>query len=65
MESIIYYERGVNASDAVSFEQAAIEFDKETKKNEELSCNQLLKNILKTNLSLLKLNHISNVLSFY
>ena len=43
-------------------------YDKDTLKNEkeqeELSCNQLLKNLLKTNLRLLKLNDIGTILLF-
>lgn len=34
------------------------------KPQEELSCNQLLKNLLKTNLRLLKLNDIGTILLF-
>ncbi len=64
MERLMHYESGVNASDAVSFEKAATELEKETKKEEVLSCNQLIKNLLKTNLRLLKLNDISSVLLF-
>ena len=65
MERLMHYDSGVNASDAVSFEKAATELEKETnKKDEELSCNQLLKNLLKTNLRLLKFNDISSVLLF-
>ena len=57
----------LNAVNAASFEKAAAEFEKEAQevqKIEELSCNQLLKNLLKTNLKLLKLNEISTVLLF-
>lgn len=36
----------------------------EEKVQEELSCNQLLKNLLKTNLRLLKLNDIGTILLF-
>ncbi len=64
MERLMHYETSANARDAVSFEKAAIELEKETKKEEELSCNQLLRNLLKTNLRLLKLNDISSVLLF-
>ena len=57
----------LNAVNAASFEKAAAEFAQEAKevqKIEELSCNQLIKNLLKTNLKLLKLNEISTVLLF-
>jgi hypothetical protein len=57
----------LNAVNAASFERASAEFAQEARevqKVEELSCNQLLKNLLKTNLKLLKLNEISTVLLF-
>lgn len=52
---------------SVSFEEAKIDFAKEAQEAqlvEELSCNQLLKNLLITNLKLLKLNEISTMLLF-
>jgi hypothetical protein len=52
-----------NAVNAVQFEQAAAEFEQEAKA-EVLSCNQLLKNLLKTNLKLLKLNELGTMLLF-
>jgi len=58
---------GLRALNAASYEMAAAEFAKEAQeaqKVEELSCNQLLKNLLITNLKLLKLNEISTVLLF-
>ncbi|AXG74675.1 hypothetical protein DVK85_10710 [Flavobacterium arcticum] len=64
MERLVHYESSVNARDTVSFEKAAIEFEKETKREEVLSCNQLIKNLLKNNLRLLKLNDIRSVLLF-
>lgn len=57
----------IHAVNAASFEKATAEFAQEAggvQKVEELSCNQLLKNLLKTNLKLLKLNEISTVLLF-
>ena len=68
MERSITNQQGsLNAVNAASFENAAKEFAKEsqeTQRVEELSCNQLIKNLLKTNLKLLKLNEISTVLLF-
>lgn len=65
--SITNQQSSLNAVNAASFEKAAKEFAKEAQeaqKVEELSCNQLIKNLLKTNLKLLKLNEISTVLLF-
>jgi len=42
----------------------AAEFEKETKQAEELSCSLQLKNLLLTNLRLLKLNEITAILLF-
>jgi hypothetical protein len=65
MERIIYNpDSGINAMKTASFEKAAAEFEREKEKAEELSCNQLLKNLLITNLKLLKLNEISTMLLF-
>ena len=65
MERIITNQPGsMNAANTVSFEKAAAEFEKEVKKVDELSCNLLLKNLLKTNLRLRKLNEISTMLLF-
>lgn len=65
MERIITKQMGgVDAMKLVSYEEAAAQQEKETEKNEELSCNQLIKNLLKTNLGLLKLNDISTFLLF-
>ena len=49
---------------ALSYEKAAAEFENETKQTEELSCSLQLKNLLMTNLKLLKLNEISAILLF-
>jgi len=60
-------QNSLHAVNAAFFDKAAAEFAKEAEeaqKVEELSCNQLIKNLLKTNLKLLKLNEISTVLLF-
>lgn len=62
MERIITQPAGAETLNVVSYAEAAA-FEQETK-TEELSCNQLLKNLLMTNLKLLKLNEISTVLLF-
>jgi len=49
---------------ALSYERAAAEIEHETKQTEELSCSLQLKNLLMTNLKLLKLNDISALLLF-
>lgn len=61
MEKIIAHQENVtDYNKTASYEAAA----KETDKTEELSCNQQLKNLLITNLRLLKLNDISTFLLF-
>jgi len=62
MERIIT--KGAEALNAVSYEKAAQAMEQTAEKVEELSCNQLIKNLLRTNLKLLKLNEISTVLLF-
>lgn len=52
------------ALNAASYEKASAELDNETKQTEELSCSLQLKNLLMTNLKLLKLNDISAILLF-
>jgi hypothetical protein len=52
------------AINAMSYNTAAAEIEKETKQTEELSCSLQLKNLLVTNLKLLKLNDISAILLF-
>ncbi len=65
MERIITKQQGsINAVNTVSFEKAAAEFEREVNKVDELSCNQLIKNLLKTNLRLRKLNELSTMLLF-
>lgn len=63
MERIITQTAGAEIANVVSYGEAAA-FEQEVTKTEELSCNQLLKNLLITNLKLLKLNEISSVLLF-
>lgn len=65
MERIITNQPGgMNAANTVSFERAAEEIKNEVTKLEEVSCNQLIKNLLRTNLRLRKLNELSTMLLF-
>ncbi len=65
MERTITHQMGgVEAMKAISYEKAAEAQEKEAQKNEVLSCNQLIKNLLKTNLRLLKINDINTFLMF-
>jgi hypothetical protein len=64
MERIVAQQAGIEAINVVSYEEAAFALEQESEKAEELSCNQLLKNLLMTNLRLLKLNDISAILLF-
>lgn len=52
------------ALNAMSYNMAAAEIEKEAKQTDELSCSLQLKNLLMTNLKLLKLNDISAILLF-
>lgn len=52
-----------DATRVISYEKAA-EHEKATQKQEVLSCNQLLRNLLKTNLKLIKINDINTFLMF-
>jgi hypothetical protein len=52
------------ALNAMSYNTAAAEIEKEAKQTDELSCSLQLKNLLMTNLKLLKLNDISAILLF-
>lgn len=52
------------ALNAVTYEKAAAAIENESKQTEELSCSLQLKNLLITNLKLLKLNDISAILLF-
>ncbi len=64
MERIITTHRTRNDAAAISFEQASAEFEKDVREVEAVSCKQQLKNLLKTNLKLLKLNDIGSILLF-
>jgi hypothetical protein len=64
MERIITTHRTGNDAAAISFEQASAEFEKDVREVEAVSCKQQLKNLLKTNLKLLKLNDIGSILLF-
>lgn len=64
MERLVNHESSTNAVNAVFYESAAAQLEKEAEKPEVLSCNQLIKNLLKTNVKLLKLNEISSILLF-
>lgn len=64
MERTITNYENRNAMNAAPFDKAASGFEKEVKKVQELSCTQLLKNLKKTNLRLLKINDISTMLLF-
>ena len=64
MERIITKQDSMNTLKAVSYEKAASKLEQEAQKTEELSCNQLLKNLLMTNVKLLKLNEIRTMLLF-
>ncbi len=63
MERTFTHDNSLNAHNDVAYENAVAEFEKEVHE-EELSCSLLLKNLLKTNLRLTKLNEISMVLFF-
>lgn len=67
MEHIATHQQTSTPIKAVYYEMAAAEFEKEAKQvkeAEETSCSLLLKNLLKTNLKLIKLNEISGILLF-
>jgi hypothetical protein len=64
MERTIATPENGNRLKAISYEQAAAEIEKEAKSTEVLSCSLQLKNLLKTNLKLLKLNEITSMLLF-
>lgn len=64
MESITTQQQNsLNNNKTAKFEAPRANIN-EAEKHEELSCNQLLKNLLKTNLKLLKINDISTILLF-
>lgn len=62
MERIITHMESVNEYNALSYEKAAVEFAAEKEQREEVSCSLLLKNLLRNNLMLLKINEISTIL---
>ena len=65
MQSSITTQQSKQAESALSYEVAAADILKESKEvNEESSCSLQLKNLLKTNLKLLKLNEIKSLLLF-
>ena len=64
MESNIIQAGNANELNALSYTDAAAQFEKEIPDASELSCSLLLKNLLLTNLKLLKLNEISAVILF-
>jgi hypothetical protein len=67
MDHIITTSENSNALNAFRFEMGTADFEKEAKEvnnAEDASCSLLLKNLLKTNLRLSKLNEITNILLF-
>jgi hypothetical protein len=62
MERIITHIGSVNEYNTLSYEKAVAEFTAEREQTEEVSCSQLLKNLLMNNLTLLKINEISTIL---
>lgn len=64
MERITTHSVFTNELNALSDEKTATEFTEEAADMEELSCSLLLKNLLKNNLRLVKLNEMSAILFF-
>jgi len=65
MQSSITTQQSKPAENALSYEVAAADILKENKElPDEQSCSLQLKNLLKTNLKLLKLNEIKSLLLF-
>jgi hypothetical protein len=62
MERIIT--KGGETLNAITYEKASQAMEQVPDKVDELSCNQLIRNLLRTNLKLLKLNEISTILLF-
>lgn len=56
MERILPTNRDAADAGAISFEKAVAEYEKEQNEVEETSCRLQLKNLIKTNIKLLKLN---------
>lgn len=61
MEHIFTHAAELNANNAVFHNGAVAQFEKEAEIPQELSCNHYLKNLIKTNLRLLKLNELSAI----
>ncbi|MGV3459391.1 MAG: hypothetical protein ACO1N9_02935 [Flavobacterium sp.] len=61
MEYNITHTAELNANNALSYTKAAAQFEDEARVPQELSCNHYLKNLIKTNLRLLKLNELSAI----
>lgn len=51
----------LNANNTASYNRALVQFEEEAEVPQELSCNHYLKNLIKTNLRLLKLNELSAI----
>lgn len=65
MKSIItQQDNSLTTNKTANFEMAKAGQEAQAVKAAEVSCNQLLKNLLKTNLKLLKINDISTILLF-
>ena len=67
MEHVITTRENGTALNAFRYEMFAADLEKEArevKEAEEASCCMMLKNLLKTNLKLTKLNEITNILLF-
>jgi len=64
MERSFTTQQNKEVQNALSYEVAAAEFVKSLKEADEVSCSLQLKNLLKTNVKLLKLNEIRSMLLF-
>jgi hypothetical protein len=67
MEHVITNRENGDALNAFRYEMATADFEKEAnevKEAEEGSCSLLIRNLLKTNLKLLKINEISSIILF-
>jgi hypothetical protein len=61
MEYNITHTAELNANNSALYTEAVAQFENEAKVPQDLSCNQYLKNLIKTNLKLLKLNELSAI----
>lgn len=61
MEYTFTHTAELNANNTASYNKAVSQFENEAKVPQDLSCNQYLKNLIKTNLRLLKLNELSAI----